>query len=428
MYADKPDYAMLGGLFERSMKRRGIKETDPYDWEKTDSGTGATVINPNSIHNNLRNEHMLCNITQMTVAASNASNIDQIVQPWRDSVLASTPEPMNHDKVDKNCNSPALTQPTPSLVPQQRSQAPSIKVHLPDNHDGGKKAQFHITSSVSSPVKKPAHSEQQPERPDEDHEAMVQMQPHLYRIVQQNRGVVRSASGRRQGVLRTSSSTRVVQRDHSVTFAVIDDDNVSALQQITRGGAGAVTLASQWKSQFDDSEETTDNEWRQEQNSQQHSIQSKPRQQCRKTKINITGIENYKNLQDYLPHCWSEPALGTTLRRDLAPPILQQAAFDKTVFQLDVMRNIGVRGESPEKQTEDDEAEEEEEEKPKTTAATLVGSLPNIVLQDFPVLPPQIVAEVPEISIVDEQSRYLECAVSGKLEIRVFPLGPRIVE
>lgn len=33
--------------------------------------------------------------------------------------------------------------------------------------------------------------------------------------------------------------------------------------QVTRGG-GALTLASQWKSQFDDSEETTDNEWKQE--------------------------------------------------------------------------------------------------------------------------------------------------------------------
>ena len=50
--------------------------------------------------------------------------------------------------------------------------------------------------------------------------------------------------------------------DHSMTqFALIDDDNVS--QQVTRGGGGH-TLASQWKSQFDDSEETTDNEWRQE--------------------------------------------------------------------------------------------------------------------------------------------------------------------
>lgn len=50
--------------------------------------------------------------------------------------------------------------------------------------------------------------------------------------------------------------------DHSITqFAVMDDENCSALQQITRGGGG-LTLASQWKSQFDDSEET-DNEWKQ---------------------------------------------------------------------------------------------------------------------------------------------------------------------
>lgn len=46
-------------------------------------------------------------------------------------------------------------------------------------------------------------------------------------------------------------------RDVSVTqFAVAEDDAVSALQQITKGGGGAITLVSQWKSQFDDSEET----------------------------------------------------------------------------------------------------------------------------------------------------------------------------
>lgn len=32
--------------------------------------------------------------------------------------------------------------------------------------------------------------------------------------------------------------------------------------QVTKGGA--LTLVSLWKSQFDDSEETTDNEWKQE--------------------------------------------------------------------------------------------------------------------------------------------------------------------
>lgn len=35
---------MLIGLFERCMKRRGVKPTDPYDWEKTpSSGDNVTV-------------------------------------------------------------------------------------------------------------------------------------------------------------------------------------------------------------------------------------------------------------------------------------------------------------------------------------------------------------------------------------------------
>lgn len=59
-------------------------------------------------------------------------------------------------------------------------------------------------------------------------------------------------------------------RDHSITqFALIDDENVSALQQMTKGGGG-LTLASQWKSQFDDSEETTDNEFKHEPQSPEH--------------------------------------------------------------------------------------------------------------------------------------------------------------
>lgn len=41
-YADKPDYQMLISLFERCMKRRGVRETDPYDWEKP-SGDNVTL-------------------------------------------------------------------------------------------------------------------------------------------------------------------------------------------------------------------------------------------------------------------------------------------------------------------------------------------------------------------------------------------------
>jgi tau tubulin kinase len=34
-YYDKPDYNKLQGLFHACMKRKGVKDTDLYDWEKT---------------------------------------------------------------------------------------------------------------------------------------------------------------------------------------------------------------------------------------------------------------------------------------------------------------------------------------------------------------------------------------------------------
>lgn len=72
-----------------------------------------------------------------------------------------------------------------------------------------------------------------------------------------------TTTGGGNGASNTARSSLTGDRDHSVTqFALIDDENVSALQQVTKGGA--VTLASQWKSQFDDSEDTTDNEWNKE--------------------------------------------------------------------------------------------------------------------------------------------------------------------
>lgn len=48
-YYDSPDYDMLAGIFERCIKRRGIKDTDPYDWEiqaalQQSSGSEAVTL------------------------------------------------------------------------------------------------------------------------------------------------------------------------------------------------------------------------------------------------------------------------------------------------------------------------------------------------------------------------------------------------
>lgn len=259
------------------------------------------------------------------------------------------------------------------------------------------------------------------------------------RTVLTSTGAATTVSSGRRTNLRPSSGTGSSQRlsgcnrDHSVTqFALIDDENVSALQQVTRGG-GALTLASQWKSQFDDSEETTDNEWKQEPQSPEHK--EKTQQQINKKKLdlkkkrchlNIAGIENYTNLE-ILPNCWSEPTLGNVIRSNLEPPLLQQAAFDDKFYRMDIIRNVGVR-----EQESDTGANTEF---PLTKNLRLKrNSLPNITFNETQCIEQEqmtkcsakekVNSSICEYqTLVADPNNEEECAVSGRLEIRVVPQG-----
>ncbi|CAA9995842.1 unnamed protein product [Nesidiocoris tenuis] len=223
-------------------------------------------------------------------------------------------------------------------------------------------------------------------------------------VMRSSRRRVPSTASSRQGL-----GSGKTNRDLSVTqFALMDDENVSATQQVTRGGGG-LTLVSQWKSQFDDSEETTDNEWKGENMpSPEHklalsnalllnidvSIDLTTKQQrfsynlreaghardnfgpnlssasgnnnailvnpgagtsalaaqnahSRLRCLNIAGIESFPDLQPLLPRAWSLPQIGDNVREGLEPPLLQQAAFDDTLYTVDVMRNVATRRTEP---------------------------------------------------------------------------------
>lgn len=47
-YLDKPDYSLMHNLFEQCIRWKGIKDSDPYDWEKiyTDSVATTTTTSP----------------------------------------------------------------------------------------------------------------------------------------------------------------------------------------------------------------------------------------------------------------------------------------------------------------------------------------------------------------------------------------------
>nr|CAD7463324.1 unnamed protein product [Timema tahoe] len=137
-YADKPDYAMLIGLFERCMKRRGVKESDPYDWEKVPSVTdnsippmitpspavisrqvppgmlgGATRITDNLLEDNLMTS---LDNNQENIEPDNRreleAQLESVCRRRRHNLHQETTSPLvtetNRDReklvIDKNCN------------------------------------------------------------------------------------------------------------------------------------------------------------------------------------------------------------------------------------------------------------------------------------------------------------------------------------
>lgn len=47
-YFDEPNYALLDAVFDHCMNRRAIKESDPYDWERSESGDTLDNTNQQS--------------------------------------------------------------------------------------------------------------------------------------------------------------------------------------------------------------------------------------------------------------------------------------------------------------------------------------------------------------------------------------------
>lgn len=93
---------MLATLFERCMKRRGVKDSDPYDWEKLDNSAHLVGNNnqsnmPSNIQSHIQAKTdqihgVACNnsagaiavigtgnaTTQMTIAGTNPIDMDYV--------------------------------------------------------------------------------------------------------------------------------------------------------------------------------------------------------------------------------------------------------------------------------------------------------------------------------------------------------------
>lgn len=167
-YADKPDYGMLASLFERCMKRRAIKETDPYDWEKTEQLSQinnqvncSSILNSNAQanKNDVSNTNLHA-VPQVTVQASNISSMEQKQRKIDSDMMnniAATTEPMRpSDKVkpDKNQNTNQVGNVVYKVTPKQQSE---------------KQDNAHMAEKIPPvPIKQFIIQQEQPQTPETD--------------------------------------------------------------------------------------------------------------------------------------------------------------------------------------------------------------------------------------------------------------------
>ncbi|XP_076164086.1 tau-tubulin kinase asator isoform X1 [Ptiloglossa arizonensis] len=459
-YADEPDYTMLTGLFDRCIKRRGLRMTDPYDWEKplllNDSLLSTKSLPTIPVPVMLAKAAVLNQQpTTLNVDTNNQENVEPDNRKELDAQMCRSAVPFtsaisNHGR-DKNCNATIPTMdnthrqtgqqtvlpPTTQGSPKKRravsmAAEPQTGVvtaeKLVDNEGDALMASARsasevprnkIGANVAAPLRKsasgatfarlrvtPAPETTPGEPPSPRVQTEVDASYCSYDVtnpkyvgnqspVTEQREPLKREPRKRTDGRQQARASRAAIKDCSITqFAQIDDDNVSALQQVTKGGGG-LTLASQWKSQFDDSEET-DNEWKGENLqspehkgtnlpaivpqstvvsdavttassvpasidaktmmvqsaasvvSHQHSIiptalsrisEDSPKPVASMC-VTVARIEKYPDLPGALPRAWSVPALAPYVRAYLEAPLVQQAAFVNLLYEVDVRRNI----------------------------------------------------------------------------------------
>ncbi|XP_047513657.1 tau-tubulin kinase homolog Asator isoform X2 [Pieris napi] len=265
-YADAPDYGMLAALLERCCKRRGIKDTDPYDWEKDsvpararvplqaapelplqpdvpdrtsrrrepDATTAAGTDTQSNLRTSPRHAHAHLNGYSATVEKAER-------EKEKEPEPKTTPAP-SPDRHVKETSTSALASSTPGRP--ERQSVPPCKPR-PNATGAPTLARLRVVTAPPTCVQELAQAS-----PSITGETSS---PRLGADVDSVHSDTHFKRGRRGG--------RPTRAEQSVTqCAVMEDENAS--QAVTRGAA--LTLVSLWKSQFDDSSETTDNDWKHE--------------------------------------------------------------------------------------------------------------------------------------------------------------------
>ncbi|XP_052899744.1 tau-tubulin kinase homolog Asator isoform X2 [Anopheles moucheti] len=398
-YADKPDYAMLISLFERCMKRRGVKETDTFDWENNaDYNAGeAKAINAAVPKSELIKKHKDIEMTEekrkpimdsakvLHTEPIESMKPQNAVNAGGGAAAAAAKAALNHaDQHEPNEAKIQQETKTDAGLPAiemvvVKNEIPLVRAHTevmtkPAKHGSNRLRILtappvnikDFTATLDKQQQQQQQSQQQSHHQQSHHQSQQSHHHHHHPLHassdannlsmelkskllkteaddlsyapadgilrdlaqhcqsgtggsqkhhdplhgQQSNALQRQSltlgkSLRSYGSSTTATSNKYGERnddkscrDYSITqHAIIDDDNAS--QHQTPKYQGALTLASQWKSQFDDSDDSTDGLWKGEQHSENAS--KKNYTNLNKSSIAATTAQQQKEQQSALP-------------------------------------------------------------------------------------------------------------------------------
>ncbi|GFW98886.1 tau-tubulin kinase homolog Asator [Trichonephila clavipes] len=334
-FFDKPDYELLYSVFDRCIKRRGVKDTDPFDFEEGGNQPVSNYMrkeNTSSVHSKSLSDILIIGCAsyeesekikgkeQIKRSKSTSNNLHHLItksglEVKKDQLLRSksSNNMMNKKNINNYCNnskdtgfsvSPFNTnshcQPSTSISIEPESP---VKISVPNLNKKEVKVKLKSQSSVEP-----------------NKHCMSQQSESLFMDTLSKENFSFETSKAENSQLRQILSLNKFLKKESILNCTPCFTALSALRCYKDKGKKQKTRHSVRRSV-----------------SHPASIPSH---------LLIKSIFHDSNRAQGpqgLPRCWSCPTISLFIRSDLKPPLKQQASFDENVYEVDVMRNVAAK-------------------------------------------------------------------------------------
>ncbi|GBN10396.1 Tau-tubulin kinase Asator [Araneus ventricosus] len=332
-FFDKPDYDLLYSVFDRCIKRRGVKETDPFDFEE--NGSQRT-------ENHLRKDNT------STVPTKSSSDVLIIgCASFEESERLKAKDQIKRSK----STSKVLLVPTSGLdeirkeqlLRSKSSNNMMNKKNISNFFNNSKDTGFSVSPFSTNSHCQPSIS--------------ISIEPE-YPV---NKPNLTSTCGESKTKLKSQTSVEsnkcLSQQTESLFMDSLSKDNFSFETSKVENMQlrPSLSLNKFFKKDLNLCRSPCINTLSTLRCIKDKTKKQKNRHSVRRSVSHPASIPSHlliKSIfhdsskaqgQQGLPRCWSCPTISLFIRSDLKPPLKQQASFDENVYEVDVMRNVAAK-------------------------------------------------------------------------------------